>query len=369
MSTATATSRVFNFSAGPAVLPLPVLQQVQDELVSLPGVGSSVLEISHRSKDFDAILDDATTRIRDLANVPETHEILFLQGGAILQNAMIPMNLLTDPAQTADYILTGSWGKKSSIEVSRFGNLNVAWDGAETGFSRVPTQTELNLTPGAAYLHLTSNETIQGVQFDQLPDTGDVPIVVDHSSDIFSGPIDISKYGLIYACAQKNAGIAGVTMVIIDKDLLERCGDRLPNYLNYANHVKGGSRFNTPPTFGIYVTGLLCKWLQEEMGGLEGVARFNENKAALIYDVVDNSDRFYIGHAETQSRSTMNVVFKMADEETDARFLTEAADAGMVTLKGHRSLGGIRASIYNAMPLEGVQTLVEFMKDFAQKNG
>ena len=276
MSTSTAVSRVFNFSAGPAVLPLPVLQQIQDEMLSLPGVGSSVLEISHRGASFDAIIEDAYNRIRTLANVPDSHEILFLQGGAALQNVMIAMNLLTGPSQTADYIVTGSWGKKSSEEVHRFGKLNVAWNGSGSKFSRLPAQHELQLTPDAAYVHLTSNETIQGVQFKQLPDTAGVPIVADKSSDIFSAPIDVSNYGLIYACAQKNAGIAGVTVVIMEKQLLERCSDRLPSYLNYAKHAKEGSRFNTPPTFAIYVTGLVCKWLQEEMGGLEHVAKLNQ---------------------------------------------------------------------------------------------
>jgi phosphoserine aminotransferase len=366
--TATSVSRVFNFSAGPATLPLSVLQQIQDELISLPGVGASVLEISHRSQDFDVILEDAQSRIAQLLGMPDTHEVLFLQGGAALQNAMMPMNFLTDKSQTADYIVSGAWSKKSAAEVHRFGNLNVAWDGKETGYNRVPTQDELKFTSGASYCHLTSNETIQGVQFRNLPDAGS-PLVVDKSSDMFAEPIDVSNYGMIYACAQKNCGIAGVTVIVMDKSLLERCNDRLPSYLDYSKHSKGGSRFNTPPTFAIYVTGLVCKWLQEKMGGLEGVAKFNQEKAKLLYDVVDRSNGFYMGHADTDSRSTMNVVFKTADSETDDRFLTEAANHGMTTLKGHRSVGGIRASIYNAMPIEGVEALAQFMNDFAQNNG
>jgi phosphoserine aminotransferase len=369
MSTSTAVSRVYNFSAGPAVLPLPVLEQIQDEMLSLPNVGSSILEISHRSKDFDVILEDATARIRQLANVPDTHEVLYLQGGAALQNVMIAMNLITDSNQTADYLVTGSWGKKSSDEVHRFGNLNVAWDGSDTGFDRIPTQQELRLTPNAAYVHLTSNETIQGVQFKQLPEAAGVPIVVDKSSDIFSEPIEVSKYGLIYACAQKNAGIAGVTIVIMNKQLLDRCDSRLPSYLDYSKHSKGGSRFNTPCTFAIYVTGLVCKWIQEDIGGLEKLAELNQRKAKLLYDVIDNSGRFYIGHSVPEFRSRMNVVFKTSNSDLDNRFLELAKEAGMTTLKGHRSVGGIRASIYNAMPIEGVHTLAEFMKDFAQKNG
>ncbi len=367
MTTST-VSRVLNFSAGPATLPLTVLEQIQEEMLSLPGVGASVLEISHRSKDFDAILEDAETRIAQLIDMPDTHEVQFLQGGSALQNAMIPMNFLTDKSQTADMIVTGAWGKKTAAEVHRFGNKNIAWDGKESGYKRVPQTSELNFTAGAAYCHLTSNETIHGVQFRELPNAGS-PLVVDKSSDMFAEPIDVSKYGMIYACAQKNAGIAGVNVIIIDKKLLDRCDDRLPSYLDYSKHSKAGSRFNTPPTFAIYVTGLVCKWLQEEMGGLANVAKFNDAKAKLLYDTVDNSDGFYQGHANVADRSKMNVVFKLKSDESDAKFLEQAANAGMTTLKGHRSLGGIRASIYNAMPMEGVESLVEFMKDFAQKNG
>ncbi|MCL4132695.1 UNVERIFIED_CONTAM: hypothetical protein GTU68_058965 [Idotea baltica] len=362
-------SRVFNFSAGPATLPLPVLQQIQDEMFSLPGVGASVLEISHRSKDFDVILDDATTRLGRLLNLPDTHEVLFLQGGSALQNVMIPSNFMTDSSQTADYIVSGAWGKKSAAEVYRFGNLNVAWDGSEAGYSTVPADDQLSLTPGAAYCHLTSNETIHGVQFKQLPNTGDVPIVVDQSSDFLSAPVNVADYGMIYACAQKNAGIAGVTIVVLEKKLLERCDDRLPSYLNYAKHSAGGSRFNTPPSFAIYVTGLVAKWLEEEMGGLEKVAALNQSKADSLYGVIDGSGGFYKGHAATNCRSTMNVVFTLGSEELENKFLAEAGDNGMTTLKGHRSLGGIRASIYNAMPVEGVNKLGQFMKDFAAKNG
>ena len=368
MTTST-VSRVFNFSAGPAMLPLSVLQQIQDEMLSLPGVGASILEISHRSKDFDLILNDAQSRVAQLIGMPDTHEVLFLQGGSALQNVMLPINLLVDKSQTADYIVTGSWGNKSSAEVSRFGNLNIAWDGKESGYNRIPRQDELNLTPDAAYCHLTSNETIQGVQFHQLPDIGNVPLVADKSSDMFSEPIDVSKYGLIYACAQKNAGIAGVTVLVMEKNLLERCDHRLPSYLDYSKHSKAGSRFNTPPTFAIYVTSLICKWLLDEMGGLNAVGELNQAKAKLLYDTIDNSEGFYAGHAALEDRSIMNVVFKTCNVELDERFLTQAAEAGMTTLKGHRSLGGIRASIYNAMPLEGVETLAQFMTDFAQRNG
>lgn len=367
--TTTSISRVFNFSAGPATLPLSVLQQIQDEMLSLPGVGASILEISHRSKDFDAILDDAQTRIAQLIDMPATHEVLFLQGGSALQNVMMPMNFLTDKSQTADMIVTGAWGKKTAAEVFRFGKLNVAWDGKEFGYCRLPKQNELNLTPDAAYCHLTSNETIHGIQFREMPDTGNVPLVVDKSSDMFCEPIDVSKFGMVYACAQKNVGIAGVNVLVMNKELLNRCDDRIPSYLDYSKHSAAGSRFNTPPTFAIYVTGLICKWLQEEMGGLENVRKLNETKAKLIYDVIDNSEGFYTGHAALEDRSIMNVVFMTGSDETDAQFLEQAAAAGMMTLKGHRSLGGIRASIYNAMPIEGVESLTQFMTDFAQKNG
>ena len=368
MTTST-VPRVFNFSAGPATLPMSVLQQIQEEILSLPGVGASILEISHRSKDFDAILEDAETRIAQLVDMPDTHEVLFLQGGSALQNVMMPINFLTDKSQTADVILTGAWSKKTAAEVHRFGNLNVVWDGKESGYSCLPKQDQLNLTPDAAYCHLTSNETIHGVQFRHLPDTGNVPLVVDKSSDMFAEPIDVSKYGMIYACAQKNAGVAGVNVILLDKQLLERCDDRLPGYLDYSKHSKAGSRFNTPPTFAIYVTGLVCKWIQEEMGGLENIKKFNEAKAKLLYDTIDNSDGFYQGHANPDDRSIMNVVFKLATDQANEKFLAEAAQAGMTTLKGHRSLGGVRASIYNAMPMEGVEALVQFMNDFATKNG
>lgn len=372
MSTSSTVHRVFNFSAGPAVLPLSVLEQIQSEMISLPGVGSSVLEISHRAKEFDVILDDTTRRIRELANIPDSYEILYLQGGAALQNAMIPANLLTDPGQTADYILTGSWGKKSAEDVPYYGKLNIAWDGKSVQYNRTPADQELQLSPGAAYVHLTYNETIQGVQFPKLPDTHGVPIVADRSSDIFCEPLKVEDYGLIYACAQKNLGIAGVTLVIMSKELLDRSGNveqRLPNYLRFRQHADNGSRYNTPPTFAIYVTGLVCKWLQEEVGGLEKIGQFNRQKSQLIYDAIDQSGGFYLGHADRAARSTMNVVFKTSNPETDTLFLSQARQLGMTTLKGHRSVGGVRASVYNAMPLEGVQTLVEFMRDFQQKNG
>ena len=365
--TLTSTSRALNFSAGPAVLPLPVLEQIQAELLSLPGVGSSVMEISHRSPAFDAILEDATSRVRKLMNISDDYEVLFLQGGGRFQNAMIPMNFLTDSVQTADYVVTGTWGKKSAAEVPHFGKLNVAWDGSSTEFKTLPTADHLNLTDGAAYVHYTSNETIQGVQFPETPDFGSAPLVCDQSSDILCRSIDVSKYGLIYACAQKNIGVAGVTLVIMRRDLLERSGDRLAGYLSYAEHSKGGSRYNTPPTFAIYVLGLVAKWI-EESGGVDKIHQNNLAKSKMLYEVIDGSDGFFTGHADPDCRSLMNVVFKMPTSELDQKFVDQAAVNGMTTLKGHRSIGGIRASIYNAMPIEGVETLASFMKDFAKTN-
>lgn len=363
------SARVYNFSAGPAVLPESVLQQIQDEMMALPGVGSSVLEISHRSKDFEEILEDAVARIKAVMAVPDTHEVLFIQGGGAMQNIMIPANFITDPTGVADYIITGAWGKKSAGEVKHYGKLNVAYDSSSSEYNHLPKQSDLKLTQDAAYVHITTNETIHGIQFHQLPDTGDVPIAADKSSDIMCGPIDVSDYGLIYACAQKNAGIAGATIVIVRKDLLERSGDRLASYLDYKKHADAGSRFNTPSTFPIYVTGLVCKWVQEQ-GGVEKMEAQNKMKSQILYDVIDASDGFYAGHVvDKAERSIMNVVYKLGSDELDAKFVSEAKDAGLTTLKGHRSLGGIRASIYNAMPVEGVETLASFMKDFAASNG
>ena len=368
MSTDVLAKRAYNFSAGPAVLPEAVLERIRDEMLCLPGVGASILEISHRSGAFGDILNDASQRFRDVLSVPDDYEILFLQGGASLQNAMIPANLCTDQSQVADYIITGAWGKKSSQEVHHYGTLNVAWDGAESKYNHLPRADELKVTEGAAYLHLTSNETIHGVQFRQLPETS-VPIVADMSSDILSRPLNVSDYGLIYACAQKNAGVAGLATIVIRKDLMARGADRLPKYLDYSKHAAAHSMANTPPTFAIYVTGLVCRWIQEDIGGLEKMQELNEHKASILYDLIDQQADFYRPHARESDRSMMNVVFTTPSELLDKQFVSEAAAAGMITLKGHRSLGGIRASIYNAMPIDGVNALAEFMKDFSQKNG
>ncbi|HKG47379.1 MAG TPA: 3-phosphoserine/phosphohydroxythreonine transaminase [Pyrinomonadaceae bacterium] len=360
------SDRIFNFSAGPAVLPVPVLEEAQRDMVSLPGVGMSVMEISHRSKTFDEIISRTEASLRDLLKIPGNYHILFLQGGASLQFSMVPMNFL--PADgSADYVLTGSWGKKALKEAKKVGAVNVAATMADGGFTRVPSGDEMSLNPHAAYVHITSNETIEGVQWKREPNAGDVPLVVDASSDILSREIDVNKYGLIYAGAQKNMGPSGVTLVIMRDDLLQRVPENLPTMLDYGIHVQNKSLYNTPNTWGIYIMGLVCKWLQDE-GGLAGMERKNEEKARLLYDAIDATD-FYRGHADVDCRSTMNVTFRLPAEELDKKFVAEATAQDLDGLKGHRSVGGIRASIYNAFPPEGVEALVTFMKDFERRNG
>lgn len=368
MATATATQRVFNFSPGPAVLPLPVLQQAQRELVCLPGYGMSVLEMSHRSSGFLEILDTTQRLLRELLNIPSNYEILFLQGGARLQFSMIPINLLRGQERPADYLITGSWSKMALAEARREGHVNVVWDGKDTNYDRLPTPDQWKPTPGAAYLYYCSNETIQGVQFATEPAAGDVPLVCDASSDFLHKPFDISRYGLIYACAQKNAGPAGVTVVILRDDLVARSSDDLHGYLSYRNHVKEKSLFNTPPTFAIYLMKLVLQWLRDEVGGLEKMHQLNREKARLLYEVIDASGGFYRGHARPECRSLMNVTFRLPSEALEKEFIRAAEQQGLDGLAGHRSVGGIRASIYNAMPLAGVQQLAQFMRDFQKQH-
>lgn len=360
------TERIFNFSAGPAVLPVPVLEEAQRDMLSLPGVGMSVMEISHRSKTFDEIIGRAESGIRELLNVPENYRILFLQGGASLQFSMVPMNFLPSDG-SADYIVTGSWGKKAVKEARRAGSVNIAATMADGGFTRVPGQDELSLDPRAAYVHITSNETIEGVQWKHEPATGDVPLVADASSDILSRAIPVVKYGLIYAGAQKNMGPSGVTLVIIRDDLLPRIRDGLHTMLDYRTHVENKSLYNTPNTWGIYIISLVCKWIADK-GGIAGMERENNEKAQLLYDAIDATD-FYRGHADADCRSTMNVTFRLPSEELEKKFTAEATAQGLDGLKGHRSVGGIRASIYNAFPSAGVEALVSFMRDFERRNG
>jgi phosphoserine aminotransferase len=360
------TERIFNFSAGPAVLPVPVLEEAQRDMLSLPGVGMSVMEISHRSKTFDEIIAHAESGLRQLLNIPDNYRILFLQGGASLQFSMIPMNFL--PADgSADYVITGSWGKKALKEAKKLGSVNVAATMADGGFTRVPSREEMSLTPHATYVHITSNETIEGVQWKREPNVGDVALISDASSDILSRAIPVDRYGMIYAGAQKNIGPSGVTVVILRDDLLERIPEGLATMLDYRTHVENNSLYNTPNTWGIYIINLVCKWLQEK-GGISAMERENEQKARLLYDAIDATD-FYRGHADVDCRSTMNVTFRLPAEELEKKFVSEATAQGLDGLKGHRSVGGIRASIYNAFPREGVEALVSFMKDFERRNG
>lgn len=360
------TERIFNFSAGPAVIPLPVLEEAQRDMLSLPGVGMSVMEISHRSKTFDKIIQDAEAGLRELMGIPANYHVLFLQGGASLQFAMVPMNFLSLDA-SADYIVTGSWGKKAVKEAQKFGNVGIAANMADGGFTRVPAQDELDLDSSAAYVHLTSNETIEGVQWKREPETGNVPIVCDSSSDILSRPIPVEKYGIVYAGAQKNMGPSGVTLVIIRDDLLPRIRDGLATMLDYRTHAKDKSLHNTPNTWGIYIIDLVCKWLKEK-GGLPAMQKENDEKAKLLYDAIDATE-FYRGHADPDSRSPMNVTFRLPSEDLEKQFAAETTAAGLDGLKGHRSVGGIRASIYNAFPRAGVEALIAFMKEFERKNG
>ena len=360
------TDRILNFSSGPAVLPLPVLERVQRDLVALPGVGMSVMEISHRSSTFEAIIGKAEADIRLLANIPDNYRLLFLQGGASLQFSMLPMNLLTT-GTTADYVMTGTWADKAAKEARRVGTVHETGSTAADNFSRIPTDDECEFTPGAAYVHMTSNNTIEGTQWHRLPASGEAPLVSDASSDIFSRPIDVSKYGVLYGGAQKNLGPSGVTLVIIREDLLARSSSSLHTMLNYAVQAENGSLYNTPPAFGVYVLGLVVEWLIE-LGGLPAIAEINERKAAKLYAELDGTG-FWRPTADKASRSRMNVTFRLASEDLEKAFVKESTAAGFDGLKGHRSVGGMRASIYNAFPESGIDRLVEFMRDFELRNG
>jgi len=362
------SKRIHNFAAGPAVLPVPVLEQVQRDLLALPGVGMSILEISHRSKTFESILAETEADIRALAAIPSNYRVLFMQGGASLQFSMVPMNLL-GAAETADYIDGGSWAAKAIQEARKVGNVNVAASTKGERYGRLPAQAELKLTSGAAYVHMTSNNTIEGTEYKQLPDV-DAPLVSDTSSDMFSRPIDISRHALVYAGAQKNMGPAGVTIVIIRDDLLERAATRkssLPTMMSYAVMAENNSLYNTPPTFAVYAVGLVMKWVKAQ-GGLPGMAARNERKAQKLYAEIDRTG-FFRGTARKEDRSMMNITFRMATEALEKSFVAEATAAGLDGLEGHRSVGGIRASLYNAFPEEGVDALVAFMKEFERRNG
>src|SRR6478672_9924023 len=362
--------RAFNFAAGPGILPLPVLEQAQRDLVSLPGVGASPLEVSHRGSWFTSVIDETVANLRDLLAIPDGHHVVFCQGGASLQFSMVPMNLLRGTGRTADYVLTGSWGSKAIAEARKEGPARVAWTARDEGFTRIPGTEELLESIGSApaYVHVTSNETIQGVEFPTTPIVADdVPLVADVSSDFLSRPIDVARYGLLYAGAQKNAGPAGVTVVIVRDDVLGRIPDGLPSILDYRTYVERGSRYNTPPVFAIYIVMLITRWLRDEIGGLEEMHARNRDKANLLYQILDEAPVFFRGHAQTDARSLMNVTFRLPSEDLERRFIAEAAEQGLVELKGHRSVGGIRASIYNAMPHEGVVALAAFMRQFRER--
>jgi phosphoserine aminotransferase len=358
-------SRGYNFSSGPAALPEPVLRQAQAELLEWGRERASVMEISHRGKAFMALAEESERDLRDILAIPANYKVLFLQGGATTHFALLPMNFAK--GRSADYVLTGSWGQKAAKEAQPSCTVRIAASSEADHFVRIPPRAGWDLDPGAAYVHVTPNETIGGVEFHDTPDTGDVPLVADMSSNILSRPIDVARYGVIYAGAQKNIGAAGLVVLIVREDLLERCPRELPAILNYAAHAKEGSLLNTPNTYGWYLAALVFKWIKAE-GGLARIGATNARKAALLYDYIDGSG-FYSNPIDKAARSRMNVPFRLPDEALDAKFLADSEAAGLLALKGHRSVGGMRASIYNAMPLAGVEALVEFMKDFAKRNG
>ena len=357
--------RIFNFSAGPAILPEAVLKQAQADLWDIDGSGIGILEHSHRGKVFDRVIDEAEADCRALAGVPDNYRVLFLQGGASLQFSMVPANFLEE-GRTADYICTGSWSQKAIQEAELYGTVHVSASSEDANFNYIPETSAGSANP--AYLHFTSNNTIFGTQFSAEPELGSAGFLAcDMSSDIYSRPVDISRYGMIYAGAQKNLGPSGVALVIIREDLLERSARTLPTMLQYRVHAESGSRYNTPPAFGIYVMGQVFKWIKD-FGGLEAMAKHNASKAKVIYDVLDSSG-FFRGTAREDSRSDMNICFRAPSEDLEKKFISEAGDAGFDGLKGHRSVGGMRASIYNAFPVAGCEALAQFMKDFEAKNG
>jgi len=358
--------RIFNFNAGPAALPLPVLEEIRDEFLNYKGSGMSIIEVSHRSKWFDDVINDAVERTKKLLNLGDEFKVLFIQGGASMQFCMIPMNLAL-PGKPVDYINTGTWSTKAIKEAQIQGkDVRVIASSEDKNFSYIPS--DYTVSEGAAYLHFTSNNTIKGTQWHQFPEAGEVPLISDMSSDIMSKPLDVKPFGLIYAGAQKNIGPSGSALVIIREDMLERVPPQLPTMLKYTTFAEKNSMFNTPACFVVYVIGLVLKWLDETIGGLENMGKINKEKAALLYECIDSSE-FYVGTAERESRSLMNVTFRLPSEDLEAKFVSEALENGLGGLKGHRSVGGCRASIYNATPIEAVKALVDFMKEFERKNG
>ena len=358
-------ARVYNFSAGPSMLPEEVLKTAAAEMLEYGDSGQSVMEMSHRSKEYDAIIKQAEADLRDIMNIPDDYDVLFLQSGASTQFAMVPLNLM-NKNHKADYIITGQWANKAYKEAARYGEARVVASSADKTYSYIPKTTAADFDPEADYVHICMNNTIYGTKYHQLPDTGKVPLVADISSCILSEPIDVTKFGVLYAGAQKNVAPAGVTIVIIRKDLIGNAMDITPTMLNYKTHSENGSMFNTPPCYTIYIAGLVFKWIKK-MGGLEEMKKINEKKAKILYDFLDSS-KLFKGTVVPEDRSLMNVPFITGNDELDAKFVAEAKQNGFVNIKGHRSVGGMRASIYNAMPIEGVEKLVSFMKKFEEEN-
>lgn len=359
-------SRVYNFSAGPSMLNEGVLKKAAEQMLDYEGCGQSVMEMSHRSKVFQSIIDDAESLLRQVMNIPDNYKVLFLQGGASSQFAMIPMNLMTKNGK-ADYILTGQWATKAQKEAARYGDARIIASSKDKTFSYIPKITRADVNPDSDYLHICVNNTIYGTKYNYIPDCGDVTLVGDISSNIVSEPIDVSKFGVLYAGAQKNLAGAGLTIVIIREDLIGNAMDITPTMFNYATHSENGSMFNTPPCYNIYIAKLVLEWIKNEVGGLENMKAFNQKKAGILYDYLDNS-KLFKGTVVAEDRSLMNIPFITGNEELDAKFVKESTAAGFVNLKGHRSVGGMRASVYNAMPLEGVEKLVDFMQKFEKEN-
>ena len=357
-------NRAYNFYAGPATLPTPVLEKAQAELLDYKGTGISIMEMSHRSKEFDDVINEANALVREHYSVPDNYKVLWLQGGASTQFYFVPANIML-PGKGADFVNTGTWSKKAIKEAKLYGEVNVVASSEDRNFCYIPK--ELNFNPGASYVHIASNNTIYGTQWQTYPDTGEVPLVCDMSSDIFSKGIEINKFGIIFAGAQKNMGPAGVTLVIIRDDLIERGPEELPTMVKYKTHADKNSLFNTPSCFAIYISKLVLEWLKE-IGGIAEIEKRNREKAGMLYDVIDNSGGFYKGHADADSRSLMNVTYRLPTEELEAKCVAEGLELGLRGLKGHRSVGGMRASIYNAMPVDGVSKLCEFLKEFQEKN-
>ncbi len=360
-------TRAFNFNAGPAAIPLEVLKQAQEQFTDYKGAGMSIMEMSHRSAAYEQVNNETQALLRELLAIPDNYQVLLLQGGASTQFAMLPLNLLR-PGKAGAYVMTGAWADKAYKEAKLIGETAVAASTEADKFMRMPELSEIVVPENTAYLHLTSNETIGGVQFNEFPDTGDVPLIADMSSDILSRPVDVSKFGVIYAGAQKNLGPSGVTVVIIRDDLVKESPKTIPTMFRYETHAKAGSLYNTPPSFSVYLASLVLQWIKDK-GGASALEQYNRDKTKLIYDTIDQSGGFYLGAAQKQSRSLMNITFRIHTEELEKKFIKESEQEGFVGLKGHRDVGGLRASTYNAVPLESCQALAQFMADFQKRNG